>query len=94
MSNYEKSFHHKFHTVEQFIVSVRTYIKEVDDKQYHGGIGRVLMSYAQADNEEMKEHPNWTKRQELINEAFEIIQSLNELYTLDEIRKSMKLKHI
>jgi hypothetical protein len=86
-----KHFKIKLIKVESFIdrIPEDKIIHERDMRQYNGAVGKILVHYAQADNELMKEFPDFDKYQKLIKEAEEIINNLTVLESIDKIRKNV-----
>lgn len=77
--------------IESFIEKIPSdkLIKELDMKQYNGAVGKILVHYAQADNELMKEFPDFHHYFRLINDAAQIIDNLTVLESIDKIRKNV-----
>ena len=86
-----KYFKIKLIKVESFIdrIPEDKIVHERDMRQYNGAVGKILFHYAQADNELMKEFPDFHVYFKLIREAEEIITNLTVLESIDKIRKNV-----
>ena len=86
-----KHFKIKLIKVEAFIdrIPEDKVVHERDMRQYNGAVGKILVHYAQADNELMKEFPDFHVYFKLIREAEEMISNLTILESIDKIRKNV-----
>jgi hypothetical protein len=90
MIDYKESFYYKIITVNIFINNVKGHIKaDVDQALYNGACGKILSNYSELLHELIQhESPNLDRCRNLVIDSFELIQNLNVVASIDEIRNS------